>query len=584
MAATAADTLVETLLAWNVDTIFGLPGDGINGIMEALRTRCGQIRFVQVRHEEAAAFMACGYAKLTGRLGVCLATSGPGGIHLLNGLYDAKLDGAPVLAITGMQYHDLLHTFTQQDVELDKLFEDVCVYNSRIMSPAHVENVTTLACRTALAYSGVAHITIASDTQSLPADKDVRSSRNIAHHVSQARVLSKVLPPESELLRAANVLNVGKKVCILAGRGALGAADELAETAERLSAPVAKALLGKGAIDDLSPYCTGGVGLLGTTPSQQALEECDTLLIIGSSFPYIEFYPPPGKARAVQIDIDGQRIGLRYPVECGLVGDTKETLRALLQHLEHHRDRSYLQRAQKSVGDWREILQKHGTSDSTPMKPDVVAYELNKLLPANAIVTTDSGSNTGLCAQHIDIREGMQFAVSGNLASMGCGLPYAIAAAIAFPNRPVFAFVGDGGLTMLLGELATCVKYGLNVKIIVVKNNVLGQIKWEQMAFLGNPEFACDLQPIDFAGVAIACGGAGYTIQEAGDCANVLREVVATRGLALVEAVVDPNDPPLLPEIRFEHAKHMVEALTRGTKGAREIAGHLARNAFTEIT
>jgi len=584
MAATAADTLIETLLTWNVDTIFGLPGDGINGIIEALRTRQDKIRFIQVRHEESAAFMACGYAKLTGRLGVCLATSGPGGIHLLNGLYDAKLDGAPVLAITGLQYHDLLHTFTQQDVELDKLFEDVCVYNSRIMSPAHVENVTALACRTAIAYSRVAHITIASDTQSLPADKDVRSSRNIAHHVSQTHVVSKIRPPDAEVARAATILNEGKKICILAGRGALGAADELAETAERLGAPVAKALLGKGALDDRSPYCTGGVGLLGTTPSQQALEECDTLLIVGSSFPYIEFYPPPGKARAVQIDIDGQRIGLRYPVEFGLVGDAKETLRALLKHLKPHEDRSYLQQAQKSVVDWREILKKHGTNDSTPMKPDVIAYELNKILPDDAIITTDSGSNTGLCAQHIDIGQGMQFAVSGNLASMACGLPYAIAAAIAFPHRPVFAFVGDGGLTMLLGELATCVKYGLNVKVIVVKNNVLGQIKWEQMAFLGNPEFACDLQPIDFAGVAIACGGTGFSVQERGQCADLLREAIATPGLALVEAVVDPNDPPLLPEVRFEHAKHMIEALTRGTKGGRSIAKHLARNTIAEIT
>ncbi len=528
--------------------------------------------------------MACGYAKLTGKLGVCLATSGPGGIHLLNGLYDATLDGAPVLAITGLQYHDLLHTFTQQDVELDKLFAPVCVYNARIMSPAHVENVTTLACRSALAYRGVAHITMANDTQSMPADEDVRSPRNVAHHVSQVRALGQTRPPESELIRAATILNEGKKVAILAGRGALGAGNELAQVAEILAAPVAKALLGKGALDDRSPYSTGGVGLLGTTPSQDAIEGCDTLLIVGSSFPYIEFYPKPQQARAVQIDLDGQRIGLRYPVECGLIGDTKQTLAGLLKHLKRNQDRSFLEQAQKGVADWREILRKHGTSDRMPMKPDVIAYELNKLLPSDAIVTTDSGTNTGLCAQHIDIREGMQFAVSGTLASMACGLPYAIAAAVAYPQRPVFAFVGDGGLTMLMGELATCVKYRLNVKVIVVKNNMLGQIKWEQMAFLGNPEFACDLQPIDFARVAIACGGGGFSVHEPKQCAEVLRKALSTAGLALVEALVDPDDPPLLPEIKFEHAKYMATALARGTTNAADIAKKLARNTIEEIT
>lgn len=292
----------------------------------------------------------------------------------------------------------------------------------------------------------------------------------------------------------------------------------------------------------------------------------------------------PGKARAVQIENDGQRIGLRYPVECGLVGDAPDTLRRLLEHLERHEDRNFLEEAQSDVVDWRSILAKHGTHRGMPMKPDVVAFERNRLLPPNAIVTTDSGTNTGLCAQHVEIGPDMKFAVSGNLASMACGLPYAIAAAIAYPDRPVFAFVGDGGLTMLLGELATCVKYGLNVKVIVVKNNMLGQIKWEQMAFLGNPEFACDLQPIDFAGVAVACGGRGFTIVDPDKCAPTLREAIAAPGLAVIEAVVDPNDPPLLPEVRFEHAKHMMAALARGTTAGGEIAKKLARNTVTEIT
>src|SRR4051794_6195073 len=330
MATTAADILVESLIDWGVDTLFGLPGDGINGIMESLRTRQDKIRFVQVRHEEAAAFMACGYAKFTGRLGVCLATSGPGGIHLLNGLYDAKMDGAPVLAITGMQYHDVLETFTQQDVELDKLFADVAIYNARVMSPAHMENVAELACRTALARCGVAHITIASDTQSEPVSEDYRSPRNVANHVSNVPASMAPMAPESEIQRAAQILNEGKKVAILSGRGAIGAGKELEQVAEKLGAPVAKALLGKAALSDRSPYSTGGVGLLGTTPSQEALEECDTLLIVGSTFPYIEFYPKPEQANAVQIDIDPQRIGLRYPVECGLIGDAKAALVALL--------------------------------------------------------------------------------------------------------------------------------------------------------------------------------------------------------------------------------------------------------------
>ena len=322
MASTAADILVETLIAWDIDTVFGLPGDGINGIMEALRKRSYDVRFVQVRHEETAAFMACAHAKWTGRLGCCLATSGPGGIHLLNGLYDAKLDGQPVLAITGLQFHDLLHTWTQQDVELDKLFMDVAVYNARVMGAAHTENVVELACRTALAYRGVAHVTMPVDVQSMGLAKDVRSPRNVPSHVSDDMAEGAHVPPPALMKRAADVLNAGKKVCILAGRGAIGAAGELAAVAERLKAPVAKPLLGKASFPDDSPYCVGGVGLLGTRPAQQALESCDTLLIVGSSFPYIEFYPAPGKARCVQIDLDPKRIGLRYPVEVGLVGDS----------------------------------------------------------------------------------------------------------------------------------------------------------------------------------------------------------------------------------------------------------------------
>src|SRR5437762_12683977 len=332
MTDTAAGVLIDTIHDWGVDIVFGLPGDGINGIMEALRTRQDRIRFVQVRHEESAAFMACGYAKFTGRLGVCLATSGPGGIHLLNGLYDAKLDGQPVLAITGLPYHDLIGTHTQQDVELDRVFMDVCKYNARVMGPSHVENVVDLACRTALTYHGVAHVTIPVDVQDMKADK-LRSKRNVPHHTSDVAARSARLPSEEDLQRAAAVLNGGRKVAILAGRGALGAADELERTADLLAAPIVKALLGKAAVPDDSPYTTGAIGLLGTRPSQEALEECDTLLMVGTSFPYIEYYPKPGQAKGVQIDLDPMRIGLRQPVDVGLVGDSRRTLAALLPRL-----------------------------------------------------------------------------------------------------------------------------------------------------------------------------------------------------------------------------------------------------------
>jgi pyruvate dehydrogenase (quinone) len=583
MDGTAADRLVESLLDWGVDLVFGMPGDGINGIMEALRVRQNNIRFVQVRHEECAAFMACAYAKLTGRLGVCLATSGPGGIHLLNGLYDAKVDGAPVLAITGLQYHDLIATHTQQDVELDKLFMDACVYNTRIMGPAHVENIMELACRAAMSRRGVAHVTMPVDLQSLPLKSDTRSKRNVRDHVSMVRARGVPLPAETQLRLAADILNAGHKTCILAGRGALQARPQLAAAAERLCAPVAKPLLGKAAMPDTHPHCMGGVGLLGTTAGEEALQSCDTLLILGSSFPYVEHYPKPGSARAVQIDCDSTRIGLRYPVECGLVGDAAATLDALLPLLRQRDDRRFLERMQDAMREWREQLKAQAERTDTPMKPQVVAYELNKLLPSNAIITTDSGTNTTWCARYIDISDDMMFAVSGNLASMACGLPYAIAAALAFPDRPVVAFVGDGGLSMLMAELATCLKYGLNVTVVVIKNNSLGQIKWEQIAFLGNPEFGCDLQPIDFAGVAQACGIRGYTIVDPSNCAAVLREALDGPGPALVEAVVDPNEPPLPPKVTFDQATKLVEALARGTPGAREILRNIAMDKVREL-
>lgn len=581
MANTTSDIIIDGLLRWGIDTVFGIPGDGINGLIEALRVRQDKIRFIQVRHEEAAAFAACGYAKYTGRIGCCMATSGPGGIHLLNGLYDAKLDGQPVLAITGLQFSDLINTHTQQDVELDKLYIDVAVYNSRVMNAAHAENVVEMACRAALSYRGVAHITVPVDVQEHKVEE--RSKRNVEHHVSDAPARSGRLPNPIDIERAAEVLNAGKKVVILAGRGALDATDELIELAERLAAPIIKPLLGKAAVPDDSPYTTGGIGLLGTKPSQEALEECDTLLMAGTSFPYIEFLPKPGQARGIQIDIDPLRIGLRYPVELGLVGDTKRTLEALLPHLDRKADRSFLEKAQSGMAHWNEMMRSTAELMDHPMKPQLFASEIGKRLPPNAIVSCDSGTITSWWARFIPSRRGQMHSVSGNLATMACGLPYAIGAAVAHPDRLSIAFVGDGAFSMLMAEFATCVKYKLNVKVFIVKNNALGQIKWEQIVFLGNPEYVCELQPIDFAGVARACGGVGFSIEDPRQCSAVVEQALATPGPVLVEALVDPNEPPMPPKVTVEQASHFAEALLRGTAGRSEMVRTIVKDKIREL-
>ncbi len=463
MALTAADVLIETIQEWGVEVVFGLPGDGINGIMEALRTRRDQIRFIQVRHEESAALMACGYAKFTARLGVCLATSGPGGIHLLNGLYDAALDGQPVLAITGVAYHDLIGTHTQQDVALDRLFADVAKFNERIMGPSHVENVTHLACRTALAYRGVAHLTFPVDIQEMEAGA-YRSKRNVKHHTSDVYGRSARLPAEDELSAAADVLNAGKTVAILAGRGALQATDALEQTADRLAAPIVKALLGKAAVPDDSPYTTGS------------------------------------------------------------------------------------------------------------MKPQVLAHELGRRLATDAIVACDSGTIATWWARHIPARRGQMHSLSGNLATMAAGLPYAIAAQVAYPGRQVVAFVGDRGFSMLMAEIATCVKYDLPVKVVIVKNDTLGQIKWEQIVFLGNPEYGCELQPMDFSLFARACGAAGFTIENPADCGRTLDEALATPGPVVVQGVVDPFEPPLPAKVTLDQAAKFAKSLLRGEPNRQKIA------------
>lgn len=585
MSKTASDVLIDTIHAWGVNVVFGLPGDGINGIIEALRKRRDSIRFIQVRHEESAAFMACAYAKHTGRLGCCLATSGPGGIHLLNGLYDAKMDGQPVLAITGLQFHDLLHTHTQQDVELDKLFTNVCVYNVRCMGPEHMENIAELACRTAMGYRGVAHISIPVDFQEMEVNGkgNGRSHRNVPHHVSEVNAESARIPCPEDLQRAADVLNSGKKVAILAGRGALHAGKELEQTAEKLAAPIVKALLGKAVVPDDSPYTTGPIGLLGTKPSQEAMEECDTILIAGSSFPYIEFLPKPGQARGVQIDVDPIRIGLRYAVEVGLTGDCKRTLQLLLPLLKNKGKRSFLEQAQAGMRDWNKFMKNQETVTTTPMKPQFLAAQLGQRLPNNAIVNCDSGTIATWWARHIPVRKGQMHTLSGNLATMACGLPYTIASQIAFPDRLCVGFVGDGGFTMLMGDFVTAVRYQLPIKIVIVKNNSLGQIRWEQMVFLGNPEYVCDLTPINFADFARACGAIGFTVKDPATCGDMLDQALRQPGPVLVEAWVDPNEPPMPAKVTARQTAHFVESLAKGTPDRKKIIETILEDKVREL-
>jgi len=578
----ASDVLVERLIAWHVDTIFGLPGDGINGVMEALRKAKDKIRFIHVRHEESAAFMACAYAKFTGRLGVCLSTSGPGGIHLLNGLYDAKMDQQPVLAITGMQFNDVTGTFQQQDVELDKLFIDVACYNNRVMSGAHMESVADLAIRSAIEKRGVAHITIPIDVQQQVA-KAEKSQRNIPHHSSSVLAISGNIPNTEDLQAAAEILNKGKQIGILAGQGALHATEELLQLAELLGAPIIKPLLGKACVPDDSPYTTGGIGLLGTAPSEEALAKCDTLLMIGTSYPYMEYLPKPGKCRCLQIDSNAQRIGLRTPVEVGLVGDSKKTIQSLIPLLKRNGNRRFLEQAQKAMKAWNERIEKEGTSTALPMKPQVVGWELSKRTKENAIIVSDSGTNTTVWARYMQAKKGQMHSCSGNLATMACGLPYAIAAQVAFPDRQVIAVVGDGGFTMLMGEIITAVVYQLPIKIVIIKNNTLGQIKWEQMVFQGNPEYQCELYPIDFVALAEAVGAHGIRIDDPKTAGAKLDEALAIPGPVIIEAVVDQFTAMLPAKITADQAIKFSEALVKGEPNRLKIALTAAADTVRQI-
>ncbi|MCA1601174.1 MAG: pyruvate oxidase [Acidobacteria bacterium] len=582
MANNAADILVESIISWGVDTVFGLPGDGINGIMEALRQRQNRVRFIQVRHEEAAAFMACAYAKYTGRLGCCLATSGPGGIHLLNGLYDAKLDQAPVLAITGQIYSDLKGSKFQQEVNMAQLFEDVSVYNQEVINPNQVEMLANEACRHALNHRGVAHITFPVDYQEYePSSK--RTMHKVEGSTGDYWSRPRACPSESELRAAAEILNNAKKPIVLVGQGAKGAGAEVIDIAEKLGAPIVKALLGKEVVPDDHPLCTGGLGLLGTTPSVEAMEECDTLLIIGSSFPYMEYLPKPGDAKGVQIDDKADRIGLRFPIEVGLVGDAKATTGALLPFIVRNENRKFLEKAQKGMKEWWELMDTQAAREDVPIKPQRVAWELSQLASDDAIVSTDSGTITTWIARHFKIRGTQKFSCSGNLATMAPGLPYAIAAKLAFPERQSIAFVGDGGFTMLMGEFLTAVKYNLPIVVVIIKNNTLGQIKWEQIVFLGNPEYGCELHNPSFAKYADACGGLGWTVEKPEEIRPILQHALSSNKPSIVEVVVDPFEPPMPPKVTAKQALHFAEALIKGQPKGKRIALTLFRDKLNEL-
>jgi pyruvate dehydrogenase (quinone) len=576
-----ADIVAEALLDWKVEVIFGLPGDGINGFMEALRRRKDKIRFVLVRHEESAAFMACAYAKYTGKLGACVATSGPGAIHLLNGLYDAKLDNTPVIAITGTTYSDMMNSNYQQDVNLLQLFSDVSVYNSMINVPEQAEMAVDFACRTALSQRGVSHLTIPIDIQERKLKGDY-SRHKVAGHTSD--IYNSLIIPDRKLIeKAANILNSGEKVVILAGQGALDAENEIISVARKLGAPIVKALLGKAVVPDDNSYSIGGIGLLGTEPASDAMNEADTLFMIGTSFPYIDYLPRPGQAKGIQIDIKQEKIGARYPVDIGLVGDSKLTLLALIPLLNQKTDIEFLESKQDAMKNWNKLIKERSSRTDKPIKPQFIADTLSDELEDNSIISVDSGTITTWAARHINLRKGMKFSVSGTLASMACGLPYAIAAQIAFPDRQSVAFVGDGGFTMLMGEFATAVQYDLPIKVFVIKNDTLGMIRWEQMAFLGNPEFGVEFTPIDFAKFAESCGGIGYSIKNPDQVKSTIRSAMKEKKPTLIEAYVDPFEPPMPPKTDMAFVNNLAKSFAKGQPYKGRIGLTLFRDKVHEV-
>lgn len=570
-----SDRIIERLLEWGIDTCFGICGDQINGFFESLRTHADEMRFAHVRHEDNAALAAVGYAKFTGRPAACVATAGPGAIHMLNGVYDARMDGVPLIAITGLSHHDTIGAHLIQDVASDRLYEHACMYNERVMGPAHAVNVTDLAVRSALANRTPSHLALPIDQQSWT--EDTPSPKDPPGHTSLAPQPYVMTPPREQLEQAAEVLNSCQRVAICAGAGARDSGELVEQVAAKLGAPIVKAGLGKDAVPDDSPYTTGGMGLIGTRPSQEAFEDCDGFLIVGSATAYYEFWPQPGQTRAVQIDISPDRLALRHPIEVGLAGDAAQTLEALLPLLKRHEDRSFLERAQEHSRRWWERMRRDAADSGKPMKPQVITWHLSEALPDRAILTGDAGTVT-MWSGRVRLRRGMKYSFSGTLCSMGAAVPYAIGAQLAFPDRPVVAFTGDGSMSMGLGELATLVQYDLPVTVIVMRNDSLALEVWEQNALLGNPQYACELSPVDFASAAEACGLRAYRLEDPGDAPATLADALAHRGPALVEAIVDPYEAPFADTIKPAQGKHIATAFERGEKARTRMADSLLRS------
>ncbi|MCU1463036.1 MAG: pyruvate oxidase [Acidimicrobiales bacterium] len=586
MTRIASELLVERLIDWGVDTVFGLPGDGINGIMEGLRRHRDRIRFVLVHHEEAAAFMATGYAKSTGRLGVCLATSGPGGIHLLNGLYDAAMDHQPVLAITGMQSTKVLGTGFQQEVHLENLYEDVAAYNVMVHVPGSIPALVDIAVRTSLSRRAVSHITFPVDIQESPADEDPwEGGLGIARTPATAPtyLAPPGVPRDADLAAAAEVLDAGERIVMLVGAGALHARDEVLATAEQLASPIVKALSGKAAVPDDNPLTTGGIGLLGTRPSEEAMEGADTVFMVGTSFPYTAFLPEPGTVACVQIEADPVRAGNRLPTQVPLVGDAKETLAALLPRLRAHSDRSFLLRAQAGMRTWRADMEALENPQRDPIQPQYLVSVIDRLASDDAILSTDAGTVATWAARHFDIRGRREFYLSANLASMAPGVPYTIAHQLAHPDRQCIALVGDGGFAMLMGEFLTACRYGLPIKVFVNNNGMLGQILWEQMV-LGFPEFGVRWERrADFAPWAEACGAIGIRVEKPGDVEGAVSDALKYHGPALVDVHVNPDEPPLPAKVTYQQATGFAKSFLKGQPRRAAIASTVFRDKLSEL-
>jgi len=592
MAEHVSDFVLQRLREWGIHRIYGFPGDGINGFLGALDRADGDPEFIQARHEEMAAFMACGHGKFSGpdTIGVCMATSGPGAIHLLNGLYDAKLDHVPVLALVGQQKRSSLGASYQQEVDLQVLYKDVAEFVEVCMDPAQARHLVDRAIRIALDRKTVSALIFPNDVQeakAVPSPPRVHGS--VYSSVGYRR--PRVVPHDRDIEHAAEILNHGDKVAILIGQGARGAAEEVEEVADLLGAGVAKALLGKDVLPDDLPFVTGAVGLLGTIPSSDMFGACDTLLMVGTSFPYAEFLPEEGQARCVEIDLDAAFIGIRYPADVGLIGDAKETLTALIPHLIRKEDRSWREGIEKNVAEWWKIVEKRSLEDATPMNPQRVAHELSQVLPADAIITADSGSSTNWYARQVKLKKGNLASLSGNLATMVPGVPYAIAAKFAHPDRPVICFVGDGAFQMLgMNEMLTIKRYmdrwtDKRLVFCVFNNQDLNQVTWEQRVLEGDPKFMGSqwLPAFDYAGYAELVGLKGIFCDSGDRMRGAWEEALAADRPVVLEVKTDPEVPPLPPHITFEQAKKMAQAMAKGDPEAVGVMEKSLRGKLTEF-